>query len=166
MKALIFSGMGRNKEAMTQIKMTLFKNLTNFTCWHVMGIINRKEKDYDSARRAYINALKYNPENESVTRDLCQLQLHLRDFDGFKETRRQMLVRDPSSKEVWAAYATACFLSKDYNTTVSTCESIVKFDDNDDKKKMSPVTKMEILILRVRAHEALEQYSEALDFMN
>lgn len=47
MKALILSGMNRNNDAMTQIKATLFKNLTNFTCWHVMGIINRKAKDYD-----------------------------------------------------------------------------------------------------------------------
>lgn len=57
-----------------------------------MGIVNRKDKDYDAARRAYINALKYNPENESVQRDLCQIQLHLRDFEGFKESRRQILV--------------------------------------------------------------------------
>ena len=71
MKALILSGMNRNNDAMTQIKATLFKNLTNFTCWHVMGIINRKAKEYDQARRAYLNALKYNTDNDSVTRDLC-----------------------------------------------------------------------------------------------
>jgi peptide alpha-N-acetyltransferase len=71
MKALILSGMGHNTVALDQIKKTLFKNLTNFTCWHVYGIMNRKEKDYDQARRAYINALKYNPDNDSVLRDLC-----------------------------------------------------------------------------------------------
>jgi peptide alpha-N-acetyltransferase len=47
MKALILSAMGRMSEANDQIKKTLFKNMTNFTCWHVFGIINRKEKDYD-----------------------------------------------------------------------------------------------------------------------
>jgi len=36
-----------------------------------MGIINRKAKDYDQARRAYLNALKYNTDNDSVMRDLC-----------------------------------------------------------------------------------------------
>lgn len=75
-------------------------------------------------------------------------------------------MKDPSSKEVWTAYATACFIAKDYLTTVSTCESIIKFDDADDKKPMSPVQKMEILMLRVKAHEALDQHKEALDFMN
>mgnify|MGYP002633066187 CR=1 FL=1 len=57
-----------------------------------MGIVNRKDKDYDAARRAYLNALKYNPDNESVQRDLCQIQLHLRDFEGFRESRRQILM--------------------------------------------------------------------------
>lgn len=71
MKALILSGMGRSVDAIAQIKKTLFKNLTNFTCWHVFGIINRKDKDYDQARKAYLNALKYNPGNDSVLRDLC-----------------------------------------------------------------------------------------------
>lgn len=96
MKALILSGLGRNDEAKEQIKKTLFKNLSNFTCWHVFGIINRKAKEYDEARKAYLNAHKYNPDNESVLRDLAQIQLHTRDFDGFRETRRVLLVKNPS----------------------------------------------------------------------
>ena len=38
-----------------------------------MGIIYRREKDYDQARRAYQNALKYAPENDNVLRDLCNM---------------------------------------------------------------------------------------------
>ena len=63
----------RTKEAFETIKKILFKNLTNFTCWHVYGLINRQHKDYDQARRAYLNALKYNPEHEQVMRDLSSL---------------------------------------------------------------------------------------------
>jgi peptide alpha-N-acetyltransferase len=70
-KALILSGLGRMNEATDQIKKILFKNLTNFTCWHIFGMIHRKAKDYDQARRAYLNALKYNPDNKDVLRDLC-----------------------------------------------------------------------------------------------
>ena len=46
-KALILSGLGRMNEATDQIKKILFKNLTNFTCWHIFGMIHRKAKDYD-----------------------------------------------------------------------------------------------------------------------
>jgi len=44
MRALILSGMGRRDEAHVQIKQVLFKNMSNFTCWHVMGILHRKDK--------------------------------------------------------------------------------------------------------------------------
>lgn len=131
-----------------------------------MGIINRKEKDYDAARRAYLNALKYNKGNESVQRDLCQLQLHVRDFDGFKESRRQILMQSPSNKENWVALAAACFLAKDYNTCQSSCESIMRFEVEDFKTPMKPVQIMEVVVLRVRAYEKLGQFTEAIDFMN
>ncbi len=156
MKALILSAMGRMSEANDQIKKTLFKNMTNFTCWHVFGIINRKEKDYDQARRAYLNALKYNPENDSVLRDLCQLQLHLRDFEGFRESRQRILIKDPTSKEVWAAYATACYLSNDFLTVISTVESILRFNAEDEKRPLPPVSKMEVIVLKIKAHEQLQ----------
>lgn len=38
------SAMGKMKEAVKEIKLVLMKNMTNFTCWHIMGIIHRKEK--------------------------------------------------------------------------------------------------------------------------
>jgi hypothetical protein len=34
----------RSKEATEGIKKVLFKNLTNFTCWHVYGLIMRQQK--------------------------------------------------------------------------------------------------------------------------
>ena len=49
------------------------KNMTNFTCWHIYGMIMQKEKDYDQARRCYLNALKYNEDNENVMKDLSIL---------------------------------------------------------------------------------------------
>lgn len=71
MHALILSGQGCRDQAHAEIKKVLFKNMGNFTCWHVMGILHRKDKAYDQARRAYLQALKFNSTNESVLRDLC-----------------------------------------------------------------------------------------------
>jgi len=39
MRALLLSGLGRSAEAHAVIKKILFKNLTNYTCWHVYGMI-------------------------------------------------------------------------------------------------------------------------------
>ena len=43
-RALSMSGLGKMKEAVKEIKAVLMKNMMNYTCWHIMGIIHRKEK--------------------------------------------------------------------------------------------------------------------------
>jgi len=75
MKALNMNAMKKRVEALEFIKKALFKNMANFTCWHVYGIIHRANKNYDDARRAYLNALKSDPTNQNVLRDLGQLQM-------------------------------------------------------------------------------------------
>ena len=75
MKALLLNQMKKKTEAFEWIKKALFKNLTNFTCWHVYGILQRGQKDYEGARKAYLNALKYDSGNQNVLRDLGQLQI-------------------------------------------------------------------------------------------
>ena len=83
MRALFLNDLGRHVEAQAVIKKILFKNLANFTCWHVYGMITRKLKDYETAKKAYMNASKYNPSNESMLRDLSNIQIFLRDYQGF-----------------------------------------------------------------------------------
>ena len=73
MKALNMNAMKKKTEALEFIKKALFKNLANFTCWHVYGLIHRSNKNYDDARKAYVNALKYDDTNQNVLRDLGQL---------------------------------------------------------------------------------------------
>jgi peptide alpha-N-acetyltransferase len=92
MKALNMNAMKKKTEAFDWIKKALFKNLGNFTCWHVYGILHRGNKNYDEARKAYLNALRYDAGNANVLRDLGQLQVHLRDYEAYAETRRQLLV--------------------------------------------------------------------------
>lgn len=73
MKALNLNAQKKKTEAFDMIKKALFKNLKNFTCWHVYGILHRSNKNYDEARKAYVNALKYDVNNQNVLRDLGQL---------------------------------------------------------------------------------------------
>lgn len=100
-RALSMSGMGKMKEAVKEIKMVLMKNMMNYTCWHIMGIIHRKEKEYDQARRAYLFALKCDAGNEQTMRELIQLQIHLRDYVGFEETSRKLLLLKPGVMQHW-----------------------------------------------------------------
>jgi peptide alpha-N-acetyltransferase len=55
--------MKRKTEAYDIIKKALFKNLGNFTCWHVYGLINKNNRQYQEAKKAYLNALRYDQDN-------------------------------------------------------------------------------------------------------
>jgi peptide alpha-N-acetyltransferase len=83
MRALNLNALKKRTEAFEFIKKALFKNMKNFTCWHVYGILHRSNKNYDEARKAYVNALKYQPTNQNVLRDIGQLQVQLRDYEGY-----------------------------------------------------------------------------------
>jgi uncharacterized protein HemY len=98
MKALFLNSLKREKEAYASIKMTLMKNMANFTVWHVYGMLNRTNKDYDMARKAYTNALKFgkNKDTERVLTDLSQLQIYVRDYEGFANSRREILLVKPN----------------------------------------------------------------------
>lgn len=44
MRALNMNAQKKRAEAFEYIKKALFKNLANFTCWHVYGILHRSNK--------------------------------------------------------------------------------------------------------------------------
>jgi N-alpha-acetyltransferase 15/16, NatA auxiliary subunit len=44
MRALNMNAQKKRAEAFEYIKKALFKNLSNFTCWHVYGILHRSNK--------------------------------------------------------------------------------------------------------------------------
>jgi hypothetical protein len=56
-----------------------------------------------------MNALKYDPGNQNVLRDLGQLQIQLRDYVGYAETRRQILLEKPGLQINWLTFAIAIY---------------------------------------------------------
>ena len=144
--------MKKKKEAFEWIKKALFKNLTNFTCWHVYGILQRSNKDYDGARKAYLNALKHDPRNLNVLRDLGQLQVQLRDYSGYIETRRQVLCERPYVPQNWILFAMANYLKKDYPQTLEVLSSL-DMTLKEQKLELKPYEMSELISFTARVHE-------------
>jgi len=57
--------------------------------------MNKQNRSYLEAKKAYLNALKYDKDNQNVLRDLAYLQAQLKDYDGFAESRRQIMILKP-----------------------------------------------------------------------
>ena len=58
MNALFLQGQKKSKDAFALIKLVLMKNMGNFQVWHVYGMLNKAQKDYDMAMKSYKNAIK------------------------------------------------------------------------------------------------------------
>ena len=107
MKGLLLNGLDKREEAYQLARQGLKLNLKSHVCWHVLGLIYRSDRNYVEAAKCYKSALRMDPGNAQIMRDLSLLQLHERDLVGYSETRRQLLVSKPSLKQSWLAFAMA-----------------------------------------------------------
>ncbi|VDM38371.1 unnamed protein product [Toxocara canis] len=115
MKGLILNCMGKHEEAQECVKRGLKADLRSHVCWHVYGLVQRSEKKYDEAMKAYKQALKLDKDNMQILRDLSLLQIQLRDLDGYRDSRYRLLMLRPQQRFSWIGYVTAYHLLKDYD---------------------------------------------------
>jgi tetratricopeptide (TPR) repeat protein len=91
-------------------KLALKHDLKSYICWHVYGLLYRSAKQFDEAIKAYKFALKLEPESAQILRDLAFLQVHIRDYAGYIESRKLMLQAKPFLRQNWTALAVAYHL--------------------------------------------------------
>ncbi|KAE8361178.1 NMDA receptor-regulated protein 1-domain-containing protein [Aspergillus caelatus] len=113
MKALITSNLGQQEEAFAMAKEALKNDMKSHICWHVYGLLYRAEKNYEEAIKAYRFALRIEPESQPIQRDLALLQMQMRDYQGYIQSRTTMLQARPAFRQNWTALAIAHHLAGD-----------------------------------------------------
>ena len=90
-KALSLSslnGPGQREEGYALSKSVIAKNMKNWTCWHVQGLIYRADKRWEDAAKSLTMAAKIDPKNANILRDLSLAHLPSRNFEGYADARR------------------------------------------------------------------------------
>lgn len=59
MKGLILTHMGRRDEGIDLVKKGVRLDLTSHIVWHVFGLIQKGEKNYEEALKSYTQALRF-----------------------------------------------------------------------------------------------------------
>lgn len=59
MKGLILNCVQRKEEAYDHVRRGLRNDLTSHVCWHVFGLLQRSDRKYDEAIKAYKAALRW-----------------------------------------------------------------------------------------------------------
>ncbi|POM75374.1 N-terminal acetyltransferase A complex subunit nat1-like protein, partial [Phytophthora palmivora] len=122
MKGLTLNCMGRKEEAYEFVKNGLRHDLRSHVCWHVFGLLYRSDRNYNEAIKCYRNAIRIDPENLQILRDLYLLQVQMRDLKGFAETRRTMLTLKPNNRNNWIGFAIAHHLVGNYQMAIDIIE--------------------------------------------
>ncbi|KAL6559856.1 N-alpha-acetyltransferase 16, NatA auxiliary subunit [Orobanche gracilis] len=111
MKGLTLNCMERKSEAYELVRLGLKNDLKSHVCWHVYGLLYRSDREYREAIKCYRNALRIDPDNIEILRDLSLLQAQMRDLEGFVETRQQLLTLKPNHRMNWIGFAVAQHLN-------------------------------------------------------
>ncbi|KAK6493513.1 N-alpha-acetyltransferase 15 [Huso huso] len=126
MKGLTLNCLGKKEEAYDLVRRGLRNDLKSHVCWHVYGLLQRSDKKYDEAIKCYRNALKWDKDNLQILRDLSLLQIQMRDLEGYRETRYQLLQLRPAQRASWIGYAIAYHLLEDYEMAAKILEEFRK----------------------------------------
>jgi peptide alpha-N-acetyltransferase len=136
MKGLTLNCLGKKEEAHKLVRQGLANDMKSHVCWHVYGLLYRSERDYNQAIRSYKNALRIDPKNLQILRDLSLLQIQMRNLEGFKETRRTLLQLKSNNRNNWVGFAIAQHLCG------ALSQALAVFDSYrgtlDEKEKNSP----------------------------
>lgn len=82
MKGLVLTHMGRRDEGVDLVKKGVRLDLTSHICWHVFGLIQKADKNYEEALKSYTQALKFDKVRQSVS---CPMTCYHR-FPGKHES--------------------------------------------------------------------------------
>uniref|UniRef100_A0A915NJ57 Uncharacterized protein n=1 Tax=Meloidogyne floridensis TaxID=298350 RepID=A0A915NJ57_9BILA len=158
MKGLIMNCMGKHEEALEIVKKGLAADLKSHVCWHVFGLVQRSDKRYDEAIKAYKMALRIEKENVQILRDLSLLQIQLRDLEGYRDSRYQLLVLKPS-KMSWIGYASAYHLLKEYDVALYI---LGEFKKNNRAPAKIDIESSEIILYEIMILTEAGRFGEAL----
>ncbi|KAJ6846813.1 N-alpha-acetyltransferase 15, NatA auxiliary subunit [Iris pallida] len=166
MKGLILNCMDRKSEAYELVRRGLKNDLKSHVCWHVYGLLYRSDRDYREAIKCYRNALRIDPDNIEILRDLSLLQAQMRDLTGFVETRQQLLTLKPNLRMNWIGFAVAHHLNSNCSKAVEILEAYEGTLEDDYPPDSERYEHGEMLLYKISLLEECGFIDRALEEMH
>jgi len=163
MKGLTLSYLDKKDEAYLLVKKGLKHDMRSHVCWHVFGLLYRQDRDYLQAVNCYKQALRIDPDNIQILRDLSLLQIHRRDLTGFAETRRKLLQVKPGNRLNWVGYAISEHLCNEFEFAW-TC--IDNYENTFKDETVPEYENSEMFLYKATIMEEAGKFEEACDCLN
>ncbi|RNA23874.1 N-alpha-acetyltransferase auxiliary subunit [Brachionus plicatilis] len=161
MKGLILNYTNKKSEAFECAQRGLKNDVKSHVCWHVYGLLQRSDRKYDEAIKCYRNALKLDPANLQILRDLSLLQIQIRDLEGFRDTRYQLLQLRPTQRVSWIGYAMSYHLLKDHSIANNILEEFNKTQPKTIDFEMS-----ELLLYQNKIYQEAKLFEKSIKHLD
>ncbi|ONK76623.1 uncharacterized protein A4U43_C03F30260 [Asparagus officinalis] len=165
MKGLILNCMDRKPEAYELVRRGLKNDLKSHVCWHVYGLLYRSDREYREAIKCYRNALRIDPDNIEILRDLSLLQAQMRDLTGFVETRQQLLTLKPNHRMNWIGFAVSHHLNSNCSKAIDILEAYEGTLEDDYPPESERYEHGEMLLYKISLLEECGLLDRALEEM-
>ncbi|CAA7403072.1 unnamed protein product [Spirodela intermedia] len=165
MKGLTLNCMDRKSEAYELVRRGLKNDLKSHVCWHVFGLLYRSDREYREAIKSYRNALRIDPENIEILRDLSLLQAQMRDLGGFVETRQRLLSLKPNHRLNWIGFAVAHHLNSNVSKAVDILDAYEGTLEDDYPPNNERCEHSEMLLYKISLLEECGFLDRALEEM-
>nr|KYP36617.1 NMDA receptor-regulated protein 1 [Cajanus cajan] len=163
MKGLTLNCMDRKSEAYELVRQGLKNDLKSHVCWHVFGLLYRSDREYREAIKCYRNALKIDPDNIEILRDLSLLQAQMRDLTGFVETRQQLLTLKSNHRMNWIGFAVAHHLNSNASKAIEILEAYEGTLEDDYPPENERCEHGEMLLYKISLLEECGFFEKALE---
>nr|CAB3477629.1 unnamed protein product [Digitaria exilis] len=165
MKGLTLNCMDRKSEAYELVRCGLKNDLKSHVCWHVYGLLYRSDREYREAIKCYRNALRIDPDNIEILRDLSLLQAQMRDLSGFVETRQQLLSLKPNHRMNWIGFAVSHHLNSNSPKAIEVLEAYEGTLEDDYPPDNERYEHSEMLLYKISLYEECGMLDRALEEM-
>ncbi|KIY45057.1 N-terminal acetyltransferase A, auxiliary subunit [Fistulina hepatica ATCC 64428] len=163
MKGLLLVNMGKRDEGAELVKQGVRLDLTSHIVWHVYGLVQKSDKNYEEALKSYAQALKFDKDNYSILRDAAQLQAQLGLYDSLVETRFTILSHRPNLRQHWVGLAVAHHL----NGNLAKADKVLEHYENTLKSVPDyDVEYSETLLYHIHILEQMGAYERALKLLD
>ncbi|XP_071691974.1 N-terminal acetyltransferase A complex auxiliary subunit NAA15-like [Rutidosis leptorrhynchoides] len=162
MKGLTLNCMDRKQEAYELVRLGLKNDLKSHVCWHVYGLLYRSDREYREAIKCYRNALRIDPDNIEILRDLSLLQAQMRDLSGYVETRQQLLTLKPNHRMNWIGFAVSHHLNSNALKAIDILEAYEGTLEDDYPPESERFEHGEMLLYKISLLEECRLFEKAL----
>uniref|UniRef100_N1QQB2 NMDA receptor-regulated 1-like protein n=1 Tax=Aegilops tauschii TaxID=37682 RepID=N1QQB2_AEGTA len=129
-------------------------------------IDERSDREYREAIKCYRNALRIDPDNIEILRDLSLLQAQMRDLSGFVETRQQLLTLKPNHRMNWIGFAVSHHLSSNSSKAIEVLEAYEGTLEDDYPPENERYEHGEMLLYKISLLEECGMLDRALQEMH